>query len=490
MSFDFTPTLNTLIILTVISPLFTYASRRTGIKLLADAYAIMAFAASLVIALTQFSEVATNGPIIRVAGEDPRTSTVIYVDQLAMYVAGIFIFIGLLASIFSVGYIEERKPEYYPLLLTMVTGMVGVAFAGDLFLLFIFWEMMSISSYLLVAFRYRNWEAVEASFKYLIISAAGAAAILFAMSFLYGMVGTLNIAILAETLATGVASGEFWSYVIIALLVAGFGVNAAMFPFHSWLPDAHPAAPSPISAMLSGVVIKTGIYALFRIMTFVFPATLFDWRIVLAIFAVLTMTVGNLMALLQEDIKRLLAFSSIAHIGYILLALSIFSVGGLAGGLLHILNHASMKALLFLAAGAFIHAAATRNIDELAGIGRTMPISAVAFAVGAFSLAGIPGLNTFWSEAQIIIAGIEAGFTLFVVIMIINILISVAYYLRLVQTIFFKPPSEKAMKAHDGSASMVAPLIFLSILAIVIGVYPTPFFETVFNIAQTLLASP
>lgn len=486
MALNFTPTLNLLILLTILSPLVSYIARRMKTPRAADLYAVLAFIAALAVAYNQYLTVLSQGPITVVAGPDPSVSSVIYVDLLSMFVAGIFIFVGLLAAIFSIGYIEERKPEFYPLLLAMVTGMVGVAFSGDLLTFFIFWELMSISSYLLVAFRYRDWEAVEASLKYLIISAAGAASILLGISFVYGLAGTLNLSILAETLANPTAAAIPWSYIAIALLIAGFGVNAAMAPFHTWLPDAHPAAPSPISAMLSGVVIKTGIYAMFRILALVFPAAYFDWRLTLAIFAVLTMSMGNIMALLQEDIKRLLAFSSIAHIGYILLGISIASVPGFAGGLFHVLNHALMKALLFLGAGAFIHAAATRNIDELSGIGKVMPFSGIAFAIGAFSLAGIPGLNTFWSEVQIIIAGLDAGFTAFIVIMIVNILLSVAYYLRLIQTIFFKQVSPVAAKAHEVGISMLIPLFILTALAIIIGVYPTPVFDIVFKISSTL----
>jgi len=486
---DFTPTLNVLIIFTVISPLFSFLTRRLKLSGLIDGYTIAAFSLSLYLVLQEYGRISFGGPVRIVSADNPLTSSVVYVDLLSVYVSTIFIFIGLLSSIFSVGYIEERKAEFYPVLLAMVTGMVGVAFSGDLLTFFVFWEMMSISSYILVAFRYRRWEAVEAALKYLVMSAAGAAAILFAMSFLYGMVGTLNISVLASALATSAAAGEIWSYAVIALLIAGFGVNAAMVPFHSWLPDAHPAAPSPISAMLSGVVIKTGIYAMFRLLTIVFPAALFNWSLVLLIFAALTMTFGNLLALLQEDIKRLLAFSSIAHIGYIIFGLAIATSDGLAGGLFHVLNHASMKALLFLAAGAFIHVTGTRNLDDLSGIGRTMPLAGATFAIGAFSLAGIPGLNAFWSEFQIITAGIKAGYTFFSALMIVNILIGVAYYLRLVQTLFFKPVSGISSKAHDAGVSLAIPLVVLSAAAVIIGVYPSPFLEAAFAVAGTILGA-
>ena len=482
---DFTPTLNTLIILTVLAPIFSLLSRRLNSPKVIEAYSIAALALSLYMAWMQAGEVFA-GKTYRVAGEPP--TAVIYVDQLSAFLSLVFISVGLLSSIFSVGYLEGRKQEFHPLLLAMVTGMVGVVFAGDLFTFFIFWEMMSIASYLLVAFRYRAWEAVEASFKYLIMSAAGAAAILFGMSLLYGLAGTLEIKQLAAYLGNSNAADITWTYVAIAFLVTGFGVNAAMAPFHSWLPDAHPAAPSPISAMLSGVVIKTGIYAMYRVVFGVFPPALFDWNIALAVFAVLTMTVGNLLALMQEDIKRLLAFSSIAHIGYIVFGLSIANVTGLAGGIFHVLNHALVKALLFLGAGVFIHAASTRSIDELAGIGKKLPLPAVCFGIGAFALAGIPGLNVFWSEFTIVTAALGAGrlYTFLAAIMVVNILVGVAYYIRLIQAIFFKEPSPKLERLGKVGVSMEVPLIVLAAAAILIGVYPSPVLDAALSIASNL----
>ncbi|MCS7110015.1 MAG: NADH-quinone oxidoreductase subunit M [Candidatus Caldarchaeum sp.] len=483
---DFTPTLNTLIFITLVSPLFSLISRRTRKPSIIDVFSAVAFATATVVALQQALEVFGGKTFIISYG--PYAS-VILVDKLAIFLAVVFVFIGLLSSLFSVGYLEERKPEFYPLLFALITGMVGVVFSGDLFTFFIFWELMSVSSYLLVAFRYKSWEAVEASLKYLIMSAAGAAAILFGMSLVYGLAGNLELAKLGTILGNAAVAGEPWAYLAIAFLVTGFGVNAAMAPFHSWLPDAHPAAPSPISAMLSGVVIKTGVYAMVRILLGVFPPSFFDWQLSLALFAVLTMTIGNVLALLQEDIKRLLAFSSIAHIGYIVFGLSIATATGVAGGIFHVLNHALMKALLFLGAGAFIHAAETRNIDQLAGIGKKLPFAATCFGIGAFSLAGIPGLNVFWSEFTIVTAAFAAGgiYPILAAVMVFNILLSVAYYVRLVQSIFLKEPSPELHIAKPVTASMSIPLIVLAASAIIIGVYPSPFLETALAISAAFI---
>ncbi|MCL7388633.1 MAG: NADH-quinone oxidoreductase subunit M [Thaumarchaeota archaeon] len=488
LSVDFSETLNSLIFFTLTSALLAVFMHKNRERIV-EAYVIMGFLVTFFLSIRQFFSVSSSGPVKIYASQYQLVSSQIFVDNLSIYIASIFVFIGLMASIFSVKYIEERKREYYPLLIAMVTGMVGVVFSGDFVTLFIFWEMMSLTAYVLVAFFYNRWEAVEASFKYLIMSTAGTASILFGLSLLYGMAGTLSFTSLAEILRVPDFRNNSWTYLSIALLVTGFGVNAAMAPFHSWLPDAHPAAPSPISAMLSGVVIKTGVYAMYRTLTLIFPLTLYNWQIGLTLFAVATMIVGNTLAMLQNDIKRLLAFSSIAHIGYIVFALAIGTIPGLTGGLLHILNHASMKALLFLSAGALIHTVKTRDLDTLSGIGRKMPITVTCFSIGAFSLAGVPGLNSFVSEFQIITAAIDAKLYIYAAIMIFNVLLGAAYYLRVVQILFVRPPTDVSQKAVEASPIMLTPLIILSILAVTIGVYPGPFVETLRKIAENLLSS-
>jgi len=397
------------------------------------------------------------------------------IDMLSIFMALIYVMIGLLAAAYSVKYMERDTglTEYYTLLLGMVAGMMGVTFVGDFFTLFVFWELMSLTSYALVAFRKERWAPIEAGFKYLIMSAAGGATILLAMSFLYGMTGTLNFADIATGLGS-VASNE-WLFVTLTLIIVGFGVKAAIVPFHTWLPDAHPEAPAPISALLSGVLVPTGAYALIRVLLLVFGSIQSVWQMTLLVFAVLTMFVGNLMALLQDDIKRLLAFSTIAQMGYILFGFSIASQQGLTGSLFHIMNHAIMKSLLFLCAGAFVHQVGTRDLRKLEGIRQTMPVTSMLLAIGAVAIAAIPPLNGFWSEWMIVLAGIEAEMLPYSALMIINILLSVAYYLRLIYVIVLKEPTPVSKKATEVPLSMLIPIIILAALCIIIGVYPGPF---------------
>lgn len=410
--------------------------------------------------------------------------SVVVADNLTLYFTSIILGIGLLSAIYSMGYIKQRSAEFYTLLLVMVLGMVGVFFSGDFVTFFVFWEVMSISSYLLVAFNYREWEAVESSLKYLIMSSTGSAAILFGLSLLYGLTGTLEFAGLSEALSSEGLRFEMWSVAALVLIVGGLGVNVALSPFHYWLPDAHPAAPSPISAMLSGVVIKTGIYAMIRVFTLLYPAAVYGWAGGLMTLALLTMTIGNLMASFQNDIKRLLAFSSIANIGYIVFALSVNTPLALAGALLHVLNHALAKALLFLSAGCFIESSGTRSLDDLSGIGRRMPLSAATYSIGAFSLAGIPGLNSFVSEYMIILAAFSAGHVVPGAIMLVNVIIGALYHLRVVQILFLRPETGKSSATHEAKPVMLAPILILAALCVFIGVYASPFISIVFQLAS------
>lgn len=444
---------------------------REGARLGGCVASSAAFAASFYITLAQFNAGITAS--ISVA-PSPATS-VILLDRFSNFVALVVLGVSLLSSVYAVSYVAERHTEFYTLVILLAMGMLGVFYAGDVIAFFVFWEVMSVASYLLVAFNYREWEAVEASLKYLIMSSTGSAALLFGISLLYGLTGELTFAGLRASLASGPVATETWTVIAAALVLTGLGVNVAMAPFHFWLPDAHPAAPSPVSALLSGVVIKTGVYALLRLLLNVFPTETYGWQLGLLLLSLVTMTVGNLMAALQEDIKRLLAFSSIANIGYIVFGISLGNQLGAVGALLHLLNHAIAKALLFLAAGSFIHALHTRNLDELAGAGKQMPLSGVTYTVGALSLAGMPGLNAFVSEYVIIAAAFQTPFWPFAVVMILNVLIGAMYHMRVVQTLFLKGPSSGHGSVRESAFPMLLALIVLAVAAIVIGVYPAPF---------------
>jgi len=485
----FTEPLDVLLIFTVTTPVIGWVAYKKAYRKIQGIYATLGLSVTAYFLYELYKTVADKG-VVLIVGQlpfNPSLEACLKIDMLSVFMAFLFTMTGLFATVYSIKYMEHDTglTEYYTLLLGMIAGMTGVVFSGDFFTLFVFWELMCLTSYALVAFRKQRWEPIEAGFKYLIMSAAGSATILLAMSFLYGMTGTVNFAGLATSLNNATPDG--WLYVTLTLIIVGFGIKAAIVPFHTWLPDAHSAAPSPISAVLSGVMVQTGAYALIRILILVFGSMQSVWQMTLAVFAVFTMFGGNMMALLQNDLKRLLAYSTIAQMGYIIFGLATVSQYGLTASLFHILNHAIMKGLLFFCAGSFLHQAKTRDLRKLRGIRKTMPITSLSFAIGAIAIAAIPPLNGFWSELMIMAAGIQAGMILFSALMLVNVILSVVYYIRVIRVVLLDEPTAVSQKATEAPASMLIPTLILAALCIIIGVYPGPFITMASQAAEAML---
>jgi len=482
----------------VLTPLIDIVGKQAKAEKIRDIFAIAGFLAAFYSLMSLHWAISSTGPQTYILGTFgvPAGGVQLTADLLSVYMALIFCGIGLLVAIYSVRYMEVDSglDKYYALLLTLVAGMIGVAFSGDFFNLYVFWEIMCISSYTLVSFRKYRWEPVEAGFKYLVMSTVGSLLALYAISLLYGFTGTVNLKQLSVMISSGQISASPLSlYFTIGMIITGFGVTASMVPLHTWLPDAHPAAPSSISAMLSGVVIKTGVYAICRSLFTIFSPASFDYGTVLMIFGILTMTVANLMALMQRDIKRLLAYSSIVNIGYILTGVGIgayalshysssprlatpIAIFALMGAMFHILNHAVGKGLLFLCSGCFVHEAKTRDIPELEGIGRRMTWTGTSFSIGLLALAGVPPLSGFWSKLFIILAGFslpEDSFMKFIsILVVLNSIFAASYYLWLMQRIMLKEPKPKIAGAVEAPASMLLPIVILAAVTVVIGIWP------------------
>lgn len=472
----FTPPLDALLMFMVATPAVGWVAHKKGYRKVLGIYASASLLVAAYFLYGLYEEVAEKG-IVLIVGQppfNPPLGACLEIDMLSIFMAFICTMIGLVAAVHSIKYMERDTglTQYYTLLLGTVAGMTGVVFAGDFFTLFVFWELMCLTSYALVAFRKERWEPIEAGFKYIIMTAAGSATILLAMSFLYGMTGTVNFAGLAASLKNATPDG--WLYVTLTLFIVGFGIKAAIVPFHTWLPDAYAAAPSPICAVLSGVMIEIGVYALCRVLFLVFLPAQFHWGMIIAVLSVVTMTVGNLMALLQGDIKRLLGYSSIAHIGYILVGIAAGTELGLTGTTFHIFNHALMKGLAFLCAGAFIYRVKTRNLDELSGIGRKMPISTITLSIALFALAGMPGLNGFMSKFVLFTAAIPAGMAWLAMAGVLNSAFSVAYYLRLILLIIRPQPAGKVAAAKEAPITMLIPMCVMSAFIVLFGVWPEP----------------
>jgi multicomponent Na+:H+ antiporter subunit D len=278
-------------------------------------------------------------------------------------------------------------------------------------------------------------EELEASFKYIVLGSLSSSLIVIGIALAYGVTGTLNMAQMAGSIAENGMDAPLM--LAFGLFICGFSFKAALVPFHAWLPDAHPAAPAPVSAMLSGVLIKAiGIYVLARLAFNVFGIGA-DALSLLRWLGVLSMVVGAFLAAGQKDIKRMFAYSSISQVGFMVLGLGLGTPLGLVGGLYHLVNHAMFKSLLFLNAGAVEYATGTRNMKELGGLNRVLPVTGVTSLIGSMSIAGLPPFNGFWSKLIIILACVEAGAYGFAVAAVVVSIVTLAYQLKVQRLAFF-----------------------------------------------------
>jgi multicomponent Na+:H+ antiporter subunit D len=345
--------------------------------------------------------------------------------------------IGLAATLFSVSYLElyTSKFRYYSLFLFMVAGMNGTVLSGDLFNIFVFMEITAIASYALVAFGCEH-EELEAAFKYAVLGSVASTFVLIGVALVYGMTGTLNLSHMAAKLA-GMEAGSPIRFAL-ALFIGGFGLKAALVPFHAWLPDAHPSAPAPVSAMLSGVMIKaTGVYVIARLLFNVFGITP-DLLLILRWLGLISMVGGVLLAVGQWDMKRLFAYHSISQIGYVVLGLGLGTPLGIAGGLYHLINHSAFKSLLFLNAGSVEYATGTRDLKRLGGLNRLMPVTGATSMVASMSIAGIPPFNGFFSKLIIILACVQAGHQGLAAWAVFVSLMTLASFLKVQKYAFFE----------------------------------------------------
>ena len=405
-------------------------------------------------------------------------------DGIGLLMAAVVLFLGLMVALFSVDYMADEKGEekYYALLLTTIGSIIGLGLSFDLFTLWVWFEAMAISTYLLVAFYNEEPLSLEAGVKYLVQSAVGSALVLFGIALIFSQVGSTNFSIIWRVTS---ADAPLMAVGGILLLV-GFGVKTALVPLHTWLPDAHSQAPSGISAMLSGVVIEAGMIAMLRSISFMGKID-FEWGAVLLAFGCLNILVGNLMALRQTEVKRLLAYSSLVHVGYMLVGfgfgMQFGQADGAAGGFFHLITHSLMKGLAFLAAGALLYALHLQNgehvpltVSDLNGASRKYPLAALGLSVALLALGGLPPLAGFMSKWQILVAGASTKqpWMLVVVIFVaLNSVLSLGYYAPLVNRLYRRETSAAVDNGKPLPPLVLLPLVLLVVAVIVIGLWPS-----------------
>jgi len=411
----------------------------------------------------------------------------LFVDGISLSLAIVTLILVSACTIYAINYMEEKKslPQYYALMGLLTIGLVGVFITSNLLLFYFCWELMLVPTYFIIG----GWgykDSFRTAFKFFIFTHAGAIFVLLGIGAIYMLTGTLDM-FEAQALLVNVDPGIL-SWVLISF-TAGFAVKMAIVPLHMWLPDAHGEAPAPMSALLSGVIIGAGGYAVLRIaLGTVYSAmapTSNEFLLVLSFFGVLSAFYGSLLALAETDIKRIIAYSSISHMGYVLFALSLFPVAeGITGGVLHLVNHAASKGLLFLTAGAVMHQTGVRNIKDMGGLASKMPLTAIASAIAAFSIGGIPPFACFISEFHIFVgavtaAGADSSYYLPTVLMLIATVFSLAYVLRYFWKVFLEAPKTQRDDIKDPHIFMIIAMIALAALVVILGIYPGLFIDLI-----------
>jgi hydrogenase-4 component F len=410
------------------------------------------------------------------------------VDALSALMVVMIGGIGLLTSIYSGHYLEQHMPEataarrtriFYGLLMWFLGTMLWGCVTNNVIMLYVAIEATTLTSGLLVAF-YWDRRALEAGYKYLMLLTIGITFALFGCVLLYAGAAATNkltgasAVLISEirSVAPFIPSGT--AAITIAFLVIGFGTKAGIAPFHPWLPDAHAEAPTPISVLLSGVMIEMALYALARTVSIFYPA----WpqvTIFLVALGTFTMLLGIILSLTQDDLKRLLAYSSISQMGYVLVGIGLGTYLGCYGGLFHLLNHAIYKSLLFMCVGAVMYATGVRRISELGGLSKQMPITSACFFLGALAIAGFPPLNGFWSKFTVYLALSRAGLWWAAVIAVVVSILTMVVMVRAAYRVFWGERGsistpESAVK--EVPARMWVPMAFLAGVCALLGVYP------------------
>ena len=444
--------------------------------------------------------VINSGPIsYHVAGWEPPWGIEIVVDSLSsimiMLISGISLFI-LIYSFTAVKHELERIVTgwYYTAFLLCLSGMIGLVISNDIFNMYVLIEITGISACALVAAKGTRL-STEAALKYLLLATIGSGFILFGIGFLYMITGHLNITYIARELALVKDSYPILIWTTLSFFVVGFGVKAALFPLHLWLPDAHSSAPSPSSAILSSLVVKVYIIAFLKILLIAFGLEIFHEtyiRHLIIVLAVIAMLAGSFFAFVQIELKRRLAYSTVAQIGYVFLGIGLGTPWGLAAGMLHIIVHAFMKTCLFLCAGAIAYQTGRKHVNEFTGMGYMMPITMGAFSVAAFSMVGIPLFGGFISKYGLALGSLEANLPLLILVIILSGLLNATYYFPIIGQAYFSQEessgdnhTDRKFKRDQIPLSMLVPIVVIAVGIIYLGIFP----GTVLNfINQTVLA--
>ncbi|MCX6111816.1 MAG: proton-conducting transporter membrane subunit [Proteobacteria bacterium] len=369
----------------------------------------------------------------------------------------------------------KKKFNFYNLILLSIIGMNGIVMVRDLFSMYVFLEITAVSAFILIAYQEDKF-SMEGSFKYLVLSAVATVMMLSSIAILLMYAGNTSFVMVRDAVQ-GMNSPLVLT--AIALFVVGLLIKGGLVPFHGWLPDAYTSAPASVSAFIAGIVTKTtGIYTMIRIVSevFGFSETI---KMILMIVGLISIFVGALAALGQNDFKRMLAYSSISQVGYIILSLGTGTALGVAGAVFHLFNHSIFKTQLFINSAAVEKQTGTRDMDSMSGLSNVMPVTGWTSVVAFLSTAGIPPLSGFWSKLIIVIALWKAGYYWFAGLAIIGSLITLAYFLYMQRRVFFGKINVNFKDIKEAGASIIIPAIILAAITLGVGIFFPYFINTI-----------
>ena len=455
-------------------------SKRSNIR---ESWTFAAAVAKFLIVLSMLPAILKGTQIVYTLAEVvPGAAIKFRVDPLGMLFALVSSSLWIITSAYSIGYMrglqEHSQTRYFCFFALALSATIGVAFSANLLTLYLFYEMLSLATYPLVT-HHQDEEGRASGRKYLTyILGTSIGLLLPAMLISYNLAGTLDFArqgFLAGTCSKGLVA------MLLVFFIFGFA-KAAIMPFHGWLPAAM-VAPTPVSALLHAVaVVKVGVFSIVRVLTGVFGTDLLsslDLGLVVCIAASFTIIVASLIALSQDNLKRLLAFSTIGQLSYIVLGVGLLSPKGMTGGILHIAMHAFGKITLFFCAGAIFVATGKRNISEMVGIGRRMPLTMAAFFVASLSIIGLPPTGGFLSKWYLVLGSLQAHQTAILVVLLTSSLLNAAYFMPVVYRAFFSSPQESMFedKVSEAPLFCLVPLMTTALISLILFFYPQPFFR-------------
>ncbi|MDT8336621.1 MAG: proton-conducting transporter membrane subunit [Candidatus Izemoplasmatales bacterium] len=414
-------------------------------------------------------------------GHEARFGIEFIIDPFSALFTTIIAGLATIIYIYSSGDATEgiEKTEYgryYVLLFILLMSMFGILYTNDLFNTYVFIEILSITTCAIISIKKKK-DTYTAAFRYVMMNELGSLSYLFGVALIYMATGFTNITLIGETMQNAYALYPVNIIIALSFMIIGLGIKAAIFPFHIWLPDAHSAAPSTSSAILSAIVIKVYILVFVKVLFRVFNIDILNEMNISTILLVLAgvgMIMGSVFAIAQKDVKRMLGYSSVAQMGYILLGVGLLSFDGLRAAFFHILSHGLMKTALFLSVGEIIYYKKTRKVNDFDGMGFIMPVAMGVFSIAALGMIGIPLTSGFISKLNLGLAVLDHNQVIFLVILIISSLLNVIYYLPIIILAFLKNEKYRyRMKSiEDTPRTMIAPLILLGVLIIILGLFP------------------